>query len=407
METMTAGNGYNHAASSHHDSRPTRVPEQQQQQPSLSQPSLSQPASQESFVSVRSAASSVPKLHGSESNLSQATTNTDLTSPSSLSRDEAAHASRASHLPRDRTPDDSNSAPTNHSSVLASPMSIASPVATGTKRSANGHVKNAASIGSNYPIDQRSRRESTASSGSRAGELAASLKERLGYAFLKVQHGWEHKSLHEVEHLAARARNNRASMTQAEQQRPVTSRLSNGAANLSMYDRIYNTGAQDISAPPSKRHSGTHYMQYSQPQQHYQPSLQPAPDIRPTSSQHSYSQFPSSQPAAHNSSAMSPPRTPSNDHPRRPPTIRTETQTKAAEQEALQALWQLGSPHNSQFPPHSSTPSQQASPLKAHMDLSATPRRVTFARSESNSSTASSGYIQESRARALDDLENR
>lgn len=353
-------------------------------------------------MSVRSAASSEPKMQGSESNLSQATTYTDLTSPSSLSRDEAAHASRA----RDRTPEDVNASHMNNSNVLASPMSIASPVAAGTKRSANGHVKNAPSLGSNYPIDQRSRRESTASSGSRAGELAASLKERLGYAFLKVQHGWEHKSLNEVEHLAARARNNRTSLTQVEQ-RPNSSRLSNGAANLSMYDRIYNTGPQDISAPPSKRHSGTYHMQHSQPQQHYQPSLQPAPDIRPTSSQQPFFTYPSYQPTPYNTNAMSPPRTPSNDHPRRPPTIRTETQTKAAEQEALQALYQLGSPHNSQFPHHSSTSSQQASPLKGSMDLSATPRRVTFARSESNSSTASSGYIEASRARALDDLENR
>ncbi|CZT19971.1 uncharacterized protein RCC_05828 [Ramularia collo-cygni] len=391
METMTARTTYTgelpRAPSYPGELQPearrttTRVSEQP--------PSLSQPASQESFVS------------SNVSQATQATTHTELTSPSSLSRDDAAaNASRA------LTPEEPSSAHANNHSALASPMSITSPVTVGTKRTANGHVKNAPSLGSNYPIDQRSRRESTASSGSRAGELAASLKERLGYAFLKVQHGWEHKSLNEVEHLAARARNNRASMTQVES-RPNTSRLSNGAANLSMYDRIYNTGAQDVSAPPSKRHSGTYHMQYSQPQQPYQPSLQPALDIRPGSSQQSHIQFSSSQPGGYNSTAMSPPRTPSSDHPRRPPTIRTETQTKAAEQEALQALWQLGSPHNSQHPPQSSTSSQQASPLKTPMDLSATPRRVTFARSESNSSTASSGYIHDSRARALDDLENR
>lgn len=395
VETMTAGSNYGGfpcSAESQHESRHTaRVGLDGKEQ----QPSLSQPASQESFASVRSAASQ------SESNVSQATTYTDLTSPT------LANATRI--VPRDRTPEDVTSVPANGYSALASPMSITSPITTGTKRSANGHVKNAPSLGSNYPYGQRSRRESTASSGSRAGELAASLKERLGYAFLKVQHGWEHKSLNEVEHLAARARNNRASMPQVEQ-RPNTSRLSNGAANLSMYDRIYNTGSQDVSAPPSKRHSGTYDMQHSQRQQFYRPSLQPAPDIRPTSSQRSHFQFPSSQPAqpaAYSTSAMSPPRTPSSDHDRRPPTIRTETQTKEAEQEALQALWQLGSPRNSQLPSHSGTFSQEASPVKTHMDLSATPRRVTFARSQSSSSTASSGYIQESRARALDDLENR
>lgn len=392
---MTASNTFAGITRAAHESHPTTITRGEQ--------SLSQPASQESFTSLRSAASSGSKLHGSESNLSQATTYTDLTSPSSSSRDQAAHAPRDSHAARDRTPEDITTA--HASSALASPMSIASPVVTGTKRSANGHVKNAPSLGNNNPYDQRARRESTASSGSRAGELAASLKERLGYAFLKVQHGWEHKSLNEVEHLAARARNNRASMSHVEQ-RPDTSRLSNGAANLSMYDRIYNT-AQDVSAPPSKRHSGTYHMQHSQPQHHYQPSLQPAPDIRPTSSQRSHGQFRHAQPAAYSTTAMSPPRTPSSDYPRRPPTIRTETQTKEAEQEALQALWQLGSPHASQLPPHSTTSSQQASPLKTHIDLAATPRRVTFARSESNSSNASSGYIQESRARALDDLENR
>ncbi|EME47195.1 hypothetical protein DOTSEDRAFT_69219 [Dothistroma septosporum NZE10] len=95
---------------------------------------------------------------------------------------------------------------------------------------------------------------------------------------------------------------------------------------------------------------------------------------------------------------MSPPRTPTNTAAtRRPPTIRTELQTAEAERDALQALFQLGSPHTSQMPRRATTASSQASPQRMNLD---TPRRVTFARSESDSS-GGSGTVQYSSAGVL------
>ncbi|KXT05429.1 hypothetical protein AC578_11065 [Pseudocercospora eumusae] len=376
------------------------------------QQSLSAPASQESIVSVQSslASSRPPDLHGSESNLSQLTSYTDLTSPTS---DE-------SQINRHPTPE--HGTRNMLDIALASPMSITSPpVTNGAKRTASGHVKNAASL-SNTPYTamiqgRDSRRESVSSTSSRAGEMAANLKARLGYAMAKVQHGWEHKSLQEVELLAAeKARMNRYSMPLLDQPRPSTSGLSNGTASLSMYDNNYSRGTLDMEQPPSKRHSGnySHLLPLSQTSIQTSlgptPRLQPAPDIRPTSSSGAiyHAGLNKALPHSYRASGMSPPHTPiSVVQPRRPATIRTETQTAEAEREALQSLLQLGSPHTSQIPRSQTATSSsqgQASPMKTDL----TPRRVTFARSESASSTSSGvATMVENRAFAAPRLEER
>jgi hypothetical protein len=256
--------------------------------------------------------------------------------------------------------------------------------------------------------------------------LAMNLKTRLGYAMAKVQNGWEHRNISEVEQLAAHKMHaHRHSMSHLDySRRPVSAGLTNGAARTSLYeDHAYSQNALDQAVyPPSKRHSG-HYPTYtqssSQPVQGSTPRLQPAADIRPTSSyqhqQYHYNQqYSASQPQLHShSTGMSPPRTPVNgtahNHARshRPPTLRTEVQTAEAERDALQALFQLGSPHASQmsgggYPnangngygyasrgyQHSQASSSQASPLRSEFAMT-TPRRVTFARSESDSSAFS------------------
>ncbi|KAI5357961.1 putative transcription factor Nrm1/Whi5 [Septoria linicola] len=410
----------------------------QQQQSAPHHPKLSAPASQESIVSVQSSyAGSIPQLHGSDSNLSQLTTYTDLTSPSSsaglkygnntfnsqpLSQQTANDATTR----RTKTPENGQQTPNlSAESALYSPMSITSPVATnGAKRTASGHVKNAHSIttspyNAQFP-GRDSRRESLSSSGSKAGEIAATLKARLGYAMAKVQNGWEHKSLAEVEQLAAERQRNRTSTSHLEQQRPGTSGLSNAALNLSMYDQYGRPMLNGDGPPPSKRTSGnySHYqaqLQHQYASQGQAPRLQPAPDIRPTSSQRgAYTAGPILQPfAQHVNAAMSPPRTPANViPPQRPATIRTETQTAEAEREALQALFQLGSPHTS-VGPHiartgtatTSSSQGQMSPTKSDL----TPRHTFFARSES-ASTSSSGVdtnaqaLQESRTRLIEQL---
>ena len=342
---------------------------------------LSAPASQESMLSVDSYGSSTgPRLQSSSSNLSQLTSYTDLTSPTTS---QAQDVGKSGGIARVRTPDERDAA----LDALASPMSINTPMSVnGTKRTASGHVKQPSV--SSTPLTstlggRRSRAESTSSTGSRAGELAANLKARLGYAMTKVQHGWEHKTFDEVEQLAAAEKAaKRHTMSHTDYaKRPVSAGLSNGTSRLSMYEG-YGDG---VAPPPSKRHSGS-YAAYGHP--HYQnqpgPRLQPAPDLRPTNGARGYHPAHQSQ----RSSAMSPPRTP-NTHPRRPPMLRTDTQTAEAERDALQALFQLGSPHASQISRHTNNASQasssQASPLRTEF---ATPRRVTFARSESLESSA-------------------
>ncbi|CAK4033953.1 Hypothetical predicted protein [Lecanosticta acicola] len=311
METLAATANYTapHAQTSHlRESRSRNLPAVNHHNKNATrpfgdvQPVLSAPASQESFVSVQSAGSSValPKLQASDSNLSQLTsyTDTDPTSPSSsaaskLAQDAAHTSTTQSQIPRQRTPEHAVRMPyPNGDNALTSPMSITSPATTnGAKRTASGHVKNTPSL-SNTPYTSHlpgrdSRRDSISSSGSRAGELAATLKTRLGYAMAKVQHGWEHKTLPEVEQLAAqRARSNRHSMSHLDQHRPGTSGLSIETARMSMYENdLHRERLDAVGPPPSKRHSGNYgglvqSASYSLHSNGAAPRLQPPADIR-------------------------------------------------------------------------------------------------------------------------------
>ncbi|OQO02229.1 hypothetical protein B0A48_11783 [Cryoendolithus antarcticus] len=355
----------------------------------------SAPASQESITSNGSTRCSVvQRLQTSSSNVSQLTDYTDFTSPASSrpSYEEYGgwNIDVQSGDHRVRTPEVQV---VKEDVLLASPMNIASPLTNGTKRTASGHVKNAPSVTHTplgiIPRGGRSRAESMSSTGGRAGELAASLKTRLGYAMVKVQHGLEHKTFAEVERIAApKTSPNRYSMPNHDYaRRPVSSGLSNGTARLS----IYSPDAQripydDTAPPPSKRHSASfaalapgfsHQQSYP-----YDPSprLQPAPDLKPTNGFHTYSS---------QQYSMSPPSTP-HTRPERPRPLRTDTQTAEAERDALQALFQLGSPHTSQISrQHASQESSaHGSPLRIEHP---TPRRVTFARSESGSGEGSEG----------------
>lgn len=398
-----------HLRSSSQASRAHHVPAQEAaraMQQHADAPEPVPPLSQESFASAQSAGSSNgPRLQSSSSNGSQLTNYSDLTSPvpntapNGFNDRQYAAAARPG-LMRRRTPEDGARAQNRGDDfAVTSPMSLASPATTnGAKRTASGHVKNAPSL-PGTPLTatfagHRSRTDSISSTGSRAGELAASLKTRLGYAMHKVQNGWEHKDINEVEKLAAyKAHANRHSMSHLDSsRRPGSSGLSNGTERLSMHEAYMNGSLDGTSSPPPKRHSGVYssFTPSSQPTLSSAPRLQPAADIRPTSSTHPrhYHTAPSSQ-----TNIMSPPRTPSNSHshahPRRPPTIRTDTQTAEAERDALQALFQLGSPHTSQQSRHfaaSQASSSQASPLRS--EFAATPRRVSFARSESDGSNA-------------------
>ncbi|KAK4900235.1 hypothetical protein LTR27_002459 [Elasticomyces elasticus] len=417
METISAYPATPNTQISHmrHSSaaRPSKSNPAQQETRSMQAPEttylqpLSAPASQKSFISTRSDASSVqPPLQTSNNNLSQLTNYTDPTSPAKQQHEQRNGTAPASQR-RAITPEEQQDAVSRADYALASPMSVVSPATNGAKRTASGHVKNAPSLPST-PLaatfaDRISRRESISSTGSRAGELAATLKTRLGYAMAKVQHGWEHKTIAEVEQLATQKMSspNRHSMSHVDySHRPVSAGLSNGTARLSMYESYGPPMMDDTTSPPSKRRSGNYSNFMASPQQprpawSNAPHLQPPADIRPgtSSTQQMYYSAPSSQTSAqHLQNAMSPPRTPLNGHSsRRPTTIRTDIQIQEAESEALQALFQLGSPHTSQISRQQNNASQasssQASPQRTEYP---TPRRVTFARSESGSSARGS-----------------
>ncbi|KAK5135654.1 hypothetical protein LTR08_004955 [Meristemomyces frigidus] len=438
---------------------PTRhlhAPDPPHAQPQPQPPSA--PASQESCASVsaQSQGSSVARhLQSSSSNVSQLTNYTDptSTSPSTTSAggkqqhvyEQCTSASAPTGAQRVRTPETHPHPPRHGDHVLASPVSasadtsagVASPAAAtnGAKRTASGHVKNGApsqpstpmALSATTPGARRPRTASISSTGSRAGELAQQLKTRLGYAMAKVQHGWEHKSIAEVEILATQALSpgSRRSVEFAGgeysglQQRPVSAGLSNGAARLSMYEMQSQHGAFDsaTTSPPSKRRSGTYGAFMPSPRQPHGSgggngyALQPPAVIRQTPAGSSRLYQPQQVHSSHHhhrnnthhthnnnntyatptTTAMSPPRTPiSNSHTHttttyppphhQPPTLRTTTQTAEAERDALQALFQLGSPRAPQLQqrlePASQAGSAQASPLRAEY---ATPRRVTFA----------------------------
>lgn len=370
-----------------------------------------QPAEQASQESLRSLGNGTrSRLEHSSSNASQLSQYTDLTAPSEAPEPghERLYGTSRPDIDRMRTPEEQQGALKNDSHAIASPMSVTSPATTnGTKRTASGHVKNAPSLPST-PMSttfagKKTRADSISSTGSRAGELAMTLKARLGYAMAKVQHGWEHKSINEVEQLAAHKMSpHRHSMSHLDySRRPLSGDVTNGTARMSMYEPAAQRYGPSSTEHPSKRHSGNYssFMPPSLPDLAAAPRLQPAPDIRPTSQRHN-GPVSSSQPV-YPSTAMSPPRTPVNGHARRPPTIRTELQTQEAERDALQALFQLGSPHSSQVPwqQNSQASSSQASPLRS--EFQPTPRKVTFARSESDSSARRSSVSAESAESAV------
>lgn len=391
--------------------RPTFEQSTRSMHASDSQPQqLSAPASQESIISATSYGSSVgSQFQSASDNASQLTSYTDSTSPSSN-----APATKPDHAIatidndaeiRDRTPED-----------FVSPASASTPVASyGTIRTADGHSKDMLgerpTPASGVIRGNRSRAASTASSSSsRAGELAASLKARLGYAMTKVQNGWEHKSFSEVERLTAQKAANRHSMSHLDHsRRPMSSGLANGTARLSMYEPHHISNLDGALSPPSNRLSGSYAAFVPTKAPHITsttPRLQPAADIRPTNGYRSHPYAPQLQRARHNS-AMSPPRTPIGHQARRPHPIRTDTQTAEAEREALQALFQLGSPHGSQIPrAHTTSRNSSSRASPPNMETS-TPRRVTFARSDSAGTSDSADSVHDSRQKALDNLENK
>ncbi|EKG14276.1 Mediator complex subunit Med21 [Macrophomina phaseolina MS6] len=188
------------------------------------------PASQESNISASSSASYVPPLLSSQSNLSsESVVETELTSPATSNVSSQCPPSTQSagvpanqednRPPRAVTPQPATTTDDGDvNASTASPMAVDTPtISYGTKRTASGAVKlpssSASSRSSVLFSNERSRNTSASSNPSRIGQLSADLKTRLSYAMMKVQHGWEQKSLDELETAAASQRTSPATQT--------------------------------------------------------------------------------------------------------------------------------------------------------------------------------------------------
>ncbi|GAB7337199.1 hypothetical protein MBLNU457_g2579t1 [Dothideomycetes sp. NU457] len=334
--------------------------------------------------------------------------NGDRSLPSSLSND------------RLRTPEERTDASLRENSPT-SPMSVTTPV-NGVKRTANGIVKNNTSSVVNSPANatptERRRAESVSSSSSKAGEAAANLKTRLAYAMAKVQHGWEHKNMSEVEQLAASMspgmnfsspREARAPLTSPRQtvftDRP-TARLP--MAKIPLYDPY--ASSKGPMSPPAKRRSSVldsaipNYRPAFPPQHDDRAGLAPAVELAPRTHDRRVS-FNKATSSRTNGVPPSPtkymPTTPKSS--RKPAAIRTSTQTARDEQDAMAALLLMGSPSNGgHFPKGSQQSSGSLSPPQAHSVTNLTPRQAMKHRSESYDSVSRSSEEAPGRADSVD-----
>ncbi|KAF2837266.1 hypothetical protein M501DRAFT_995838 [Patellaria atrata CBS 101060] len=179
--------------------------------------------SQESYISTSSSNSSIPQLFPSSSNISTVSApDTELASPSSVSmpssqsQQEKASPKSQKFFNEDRggqarplTPriDTEMKDGVDVADVNPSPMVVDTPVlAQGSKRTASGAIKS--SVLNPFPTalsaPRHSRIGSTEMGPNRIVELSAQLKARLSYAMIKVQNGWERRSIEDLEEMSSR-----------------------------------------------------------------------------------------------------------------------------------------------------------------------------------------------------------
>ncbi|THW23124.1 hypothetical protein D6D24_00735 [Aureobasidium pullulans] len=285
--------------------------------------------------------------------------------PQDHDENDASQSSSRLRTPEDRSQSqtDSMSSPTRH------------------KRTANGLLKVV-----DTPGEQRPRAESVSSSGSKAGEVAAQLKTRLAYAMIKVQHGWEHRNINEVEKLAAALHPSMAASPPA------------------------SSAPIDIRSPPSKRRSGSGVVSWSLPDS--------------GTGLHASSQ---SSNTFRRPSASSPVHIPSTPESR-PAPVRSTMPTQQAEQDAMDALMLMGgSPGNGgKFPPSQSSSQNALHPQSQNWHNQGSAKSLNRRRSDSptaidrspkrpailsrnNSSTSevsvANSEVREARERVLEEVE--
>ncbi|KAF2222832.1 hypothetical protein BDZ85DRAFT_262538 [Elsinoe ampelina] len=380
------------------------------------------------------------------SNASQATADTDVTSPLQTDNNSQnktsdamlqkmhampqTQADQAKSKGRLRTPENQADA-SRDPSTNTSPMSLSTPL-TGHKRMASGEIKrreaNVYTSPAHASRGSTARAGSVGSAGTKASEVrdqppatdidanltpfqvAGTLKERLTYAMTKVQHGWEHHNIDQVERLAAAAAISPRTVISPRQYgrgihaspraagfpaRILTEQISHHSAPYHdgqiksaplMRPRDDRASSDESMSPPTKRRIGHDSVVSPMGRT----ALAPAADLPVPASPHR-------QHARHGSQGQNIPSSPSQRVPttpksHRPATIRTQTQTKAAEQEAMDALLLMGSPSNGAFPRGSQQSSAAQSPNRRNVAPSV-PRQALQYRSESNDSITSGSSL--------------
>ncbi|EXJ64478.1 hypothetical protein A1O7_00814 [Cladophialophora yegresii CBS 114405] len=262
--------------------------------------------------------------------------------------------------------------------------------ALGTKRTASGEVKRASVNGLEEVLAKTSgarhaHTSSTISNGSKGNvlELSQQLRTKLKYAMVKVQNGWQTRSLDEVESLASQSPRSTVSGFQQLHDHQV---LSPRTAMSRKYQRESSeSDSSDTTGALESRSLVT-----ESPQVPSRRALAPPVDIVPGSRRR-----PTPNAAYHavNGSHMQSRAL----HSRRPPTSqRTPSQNAAMEADAVETLLFMASPNNSGYnpPSHASQESSlrtaqafssQTSPLRTQFSQTSvtSPKKVGFSESES------------------------
>lgn len=367
------------------------------------------PDSQQSSLSVPYSAYAAPRLLPSSSDVSNVTAaDTEFTSPISSnghprqSQEDATRRLPESpiQIPAPRVNTDMAMQTGN---TAASPMSVDPPALTqGSKRTASGLVKN------NGPMEEHPSKAGAASSHKRhismdsatgsmhISQLSAQLRTRLSYAMIKVQNGWEKRSIEELEELPSQ-RGSPISAPEAYRNQlgspadPTHQRRASGVSENS--DRMPLSSrsspsyqSRQLAATPSSNWSSTSRFGDSksdnpsllvdlEQMRANGPMLAPAAEIgsrrkRRSSASRAPPPLLSSSQRKHYSDLGASPRTPTTTP--RAGILRMPSQQ--AEKDAVDTLLFMSSPKNSSRVAHTSLDSQP-SPLKTEMS---SVRRVVF-----------------------------
>ncbi|KAF2089611.1 hypothetical protein K490DRAFT_63747 [Saccharata proteae CBS 121410] len=295
-------------------------------------------------------------------------------------------------------------------SATTSPMVVDSQMLTqGSKRTASGAVKMASKplFARSHGMVGHSRNTSLDSNMSRIGELSAELKTRLAYAMIKVQNGWEQKSIDEVETIASQRstpmlQTPTSANFRGETDSPIRRRTS------SYDDSEYMASPGMTNSPGLTRTLNGHAATYHNPDSRpttsstitsLAPSLAPAPDITPqrrprrSLTSHVPPTLGSSTRPSHPTTTINAPTTPTANKTRPPGILRLPSQQ--AEMDAVDSLLFMSSPGNSNGFRQQASASQNStampSPLRAEFAGAVGVKRVAFDERSRSISSISSG----------------